>query len=84
MDPDHTALSILGMTTSYFAAAPILSAIVGHDLLTAPAVETRKRALLDFLDHGLAFGEVKLQMTGRKFALLFLALFSLSPSWSIW
>ena len=53
VDPDHTALSILGMTTSYFAAAPILSEIVGRDLLAAKSVEARKQALLDFLDHGL-------------------------------
>ncbi|HVB55533.1 MAG TPA: CerR family C-terminal domain-containing protein [Candidatus Acidoferrales bacterium] len=53
IDPDHTALSILGMTTSYFAAAPILSEIVGHDLLMPRAVEARKCALFDFLDHGL-------------------------------
>jgi TetR/AcrR family transcriptional regulator len=53
VDPDHTALSILGMTTSYFAAAPILSAIVGRDLLAPKSVEDRKRALLDFIDHGL-------------------------------
>lgn len=53
VDADHMALSILGMTTSYFAAAPILSEIVGRDLLAAKSVEARKRALLDFLDHGL-------------------------------
>jgi TetR/AcrR family transcriptional regulator len=53
VDPDHTTLSILGMTTSYFAAAPILSEIVGRDLLTPKSVEARKQALLDFLDHGL-------------------------------
>lgn len=53
VNPDHTALSILGMTTSYFAAAPIFSEIMGHNLLLPGAVEARKRALLDFLDHGL-------------------------------
>jgi TetR/AcrR family transcriptional regulator len=53
VDPDHTALSIMGMTTSYFAAAPILSEIVGRNLLAPQSVEARKRALLDFLDHGL-------------------------------
>ena len=47
------ALITLGMTTSYFAAAPILSEIVGRDLLAPQAVEARKRALLDFLDHGV-------------------------------
>lgn len=53
IDPDHTAVSILGMTTSYFAAAPILSEIVGRNLLAPQSVEARKRAVLDFLDHGL-------------------------------
>jgi TetR/AcrR family transcriptional regulator len=53
VDPHHTALSILGMTTSYFAAAPIMSEIVGRDLLAPKSVEARKRALLDFLEHGL-------------------------------
>jgi TetR/AcrR family transcriptional regulator len=56
VDADHMALSILGMTTSYFAAAPILSEIVGRDLLTPKSLEARKRALLDFLDHGLNRG----------------------------
>src|SRR4029077_13475602 len=54
VDPDHTALSILGMTTSYFAAAPIFSEIVGHNLLASSAVAARKDALLDFLDYGLS------------------------------
>jgi TetR/AcrR family transcriptional regulator len=54
VDPDHTVFTILGMTTSYFAASPIFSAIAGRDLLARPAVEERKRALLDFLDHGLS------------------------------
>ncbi|MFZ3199772.1 MAG: CerR family C-terminal domain-containing protein [Candidatus Acidiferrales bacterium] len=53
VDPDHTAFTILGMTTSYFAAAPILSAIAGRNLLAPNALAARKRALLDFLDHGL-------------------------------
>ena len=53
VDPDHTALSILGMTTSYFAAAPIMSEVVGRNLLAPQSVAARKRALMDFLDHGL-------------------------------
>jgi TetR/AcrR family transcriptional regulator len=53
VDPDHTALSILGMTTSYFAAAPIMSEVVGRNLLAPQSVKTRKRELMDFLDHGL-------------------------------
>ncbi|HTZ74325.1 MAG TPA: TetR/AcrR family transcriptional regulator [Candidatus Aquilonibacter sp.] len=53
VDPEHTAFSILGMTTSYFAAAPILSKIAGRDLLAAPSVAARRVAILDFLEHGL-------------------------------
>jgi TetR/AcrR family transcriptional regulator len=53
VDPDHTVFTILGMTISYFAAAPILSAIAGRNLLAPRALADRKRALLDFLDHGL-------------------------------
>jgi TetR/AcrR family transcriptional regulator len=54
VDPDQTAFITLGMVTSFFAAAPIMGRVVGRDLLAAQAVEQRKRALLDFLDHGLA------------------------------
>lgn len=54
VDPDHTALMTLQMTTSYFAGAPILSRVVGHDLLAPEAVATRKRVLLDFLRHAIA------------------------------
>jgi TetR/AcrR family transcriptional regulator len=53
VDPDHTALSILGMTTSYFAAAPIMSEVVGRNLLAPQSLKARKQALMDFLDHGL-------------------------------
>jgi TetR/AcrR family transcriptional regulator len=53
VDPDQTAQITLQMTTSYFAAAPILSRVAGHDLLAPQAIATRKRALLDFLEHAL-------------------------------
>jgi TetR/AcrR family transcriptional regulator len=53
VDADQTAFITLGMVTSYFAAAPIMSRVMGRDLLSPEAVEKRKRALLDFLDHGL-------------------------------
>ena len=45
VDPDHTALSILGMITSYFAAAPIFSEIVGHNLLAATDEVERGRCV---------------------------------------
>jgi TetR/AcrR family transcriptional regulator len=59
VDPAHMALSILGMTTSYFAAAPILSAVAGRQLLAPQALEERKRALLDFINHGLVRAEAE-------------------------
>lgn len=49
----QTAFTILGMITSYFAAAPILSEVAGHNLLTPSAIAERKRAILDFIDHSL-------------------------------
>ncbi len=54
VDADQIAFITLGMVTSYFAGAPILSRVVGRDLLSTEAIEERKRALLDFLDHALA------------------------------
>lgn len=54
VDPNQIALIILGMTTSYFAAAPILSQVTGQNLLAPDAVAARKQAIGDFLDHGLA------------------------------
>ena len=53
LDVNQLAQITMGMTTSYFAAAPILSQAVGHNLLAPQAVAARKRALLDFLDHGV-------------------------------
>ena len=54
VDPHDTAFTIMGMTTSYFAAAAIFSQVAGHNLLAPPALAARKQALLDFLDHGLS------------------------------
>jgi TetR/AcrR family transcriptional regulator len=54
VDPNQIALIMLGMTTSYFAAAPILSQVTGQDLLAPEAMAARKRAIRDFLNHGLA------------------------------
>ncbi len=54
VDPDQTALMMLQMTTSYFAAAAILSRVVGTDMLAPEAVAKRKIALLDFLEHAMA------------------------------
>jgi TetR/AcrR family transcriptional regulator len=61
VDPDQTALMTLQMTTSYFAAAPILSRVVGRDLLAPEAVAARKHALLDFLRHAISRNGAKSQ-----------------------
>lgn len=57
VDPQQAAFSILGATTSYFAIAPLWSHFLGRDLLKARAVEARRRALIDFLCHGLFLAE---------------------------
>jgi len=54
VDTPQLAHIILGMTTSYFAAAPIVSRFSGQNLLAPGVLAKRKRALLDFVDHGVA------------------------------
>ena len=63
VDPKHTAFTIMGMTTSYFAAAPIFSSVVGHDLLAPEAVRERRVALMDFLEHALMRTEAETAKT---------------------
>lgn len=53
VDPHQSVLSITGMTVSYFAAAPILNEVLGRNLLARQALATRRRAILDFLEHAL-------------------------------
>jgi len=53
MEPDQTVFTMIGMTVFYFAAAPTLSSVLGRNLLSPRAIEQRRRALLDFLEHGL-------------------------------
>ena len=59
VDPHQAVLSINGLTVSYFAAAPIFSKVLGHNLLAPQALANRRRALLDFLKHGLFRQEAK-------------------------
>jgi hypothetical protein len=44
---------MLGATAFYFASAPVMKPIVGRDLLSPHALEARRRALLDFIEHAL-------------------------------
>ena len=53
LDPEQTVFSIIGMTVFYFAVAPVLSSVLGRDMLSPHAIEQRRRALLDFLGRGL-------------------------------
>jgi TetR/AcrR family transcriptional regulator len=53
VDPEHTVLSIIAMTAFYFAAAPVLRELWGHEVLHPQAVAARREAVLDFLEHGL-------------------------------
>jgi len=52
-DADQLVSITLGMATSYFAAAPITSRMVGYNQLAPRAVASRKQALLDFLRHAV-------------------------------
>jgi TetR/AcrR family transcriptional regulator len=53
VDAHQTVFTLVGMTVFYFASAPVMSRVVGHNTLSAQALKMRRRALLDFLEHGL-------------------------------
>jgi TetR/AcrR family transcriptional regulator len=59
VDAHQTVFTLLGMTVFYFAAAPVMSRLVGRDVLSPQALETRRRALLDFIDYGLIRSEAR-------------------------
>jgi len=53
VDARNTAFSVISIMVFYFAAAPVLSRILGHDALRPPEVAKRRLAVQDFLEHGL-------------------------------
>ena len=53
VDPRQMALTILSLTGSYFATAPLMSRVFRRNVLQPDALVVRKRAMLDFLEHGL-------------------------------
>jgi TetR/AcrR family transcriptional regulator len=53
VDPQHTVLTMIAMIVFYFSAAPVLTELWQCDPLTPPRVAARRRAILDFLEHGL-------------------------------
>jgi TetR/AcrR family transcriptional regulator len=53
VDPQQTVLTMIAMMAFYFAAAPVLAELWQCNPLAAPRVAARRRAVLDFLVHGL-------------------------------
>ncbi|HVA94253.1 MAG TPA: TetR/AcrR family transcriptional regulator [Candidatus Dormibacteraeota bacterium] len=53
VDTGNTALTIVSIMVFYFSAAPVLTRILGHDPLRPREVTRRRRAVHDFLTHGL-------------------------------
>jgi TetR/AcrR family transcriptional regulator len=53
VDPKQAVLSIMGATTSYFAAAPIWSRYFGLRMLGPAALAARREALVDFIGYGM-------------------------------
>jgi TetR/AcrR family transcriptional regulator len=53
VDPQHTTVTLLGMTIFYFAAAPVLGEVWSCDPLAPARLAVRKRSILDFIEHGL-------------------------------
>jgi TetR/AcrR family transcriptional regulator len=53
VDTRNTALTVISIMVFYFAAAPVLRRILGHDPLRPREVARRRQAVQDFLEHGL-------------------------------
>ena len=53
VDTRNAAFNVISVMVFYFAAAPVLSRILGRDLLQSREVARRRKAVHDFLEHGL-------------------------------
>jgi TetR/AcrR family transcriptional regulator len=53
VDTRNTALTVVSSMVFYFAAAPVLKRILGHDPLRPREVARRRHAIQDLLEHGL-------------------------------
>jgi TetR/AcrR family transcriptional regulator len=53
VNPDQMVFTIFGMIMFYFATGPLASQIWNRDIWNPRNVEQRRRAVLDFLEHGL-------------------------------
>ncbi len=53
VDTRNMALTVVSTMVFYFSAAPVLSLILGHDPLLPREVARRRKAVQEFLEHGL-------------------------------
>ena len=53
VDARNTALTVVSIMVHYFAAAPVLRSVLGHDPMKPREVARRRAAVQDFLEHGL-------------------------------
>ncbi|MGH9774755.1 MAG: TetR/AcrR family transcriptional regulator [Candidatus Acidiferrales bacterium] len=53
VDAHHAVFTIISMCVFYFSAAPVLSRVMRRDTLRPESVAARRRAVLDFISHGL-------------------------------
>ena len=53
VDARNAAVTVVAIMVHYFAAAPVLRQVLGHDPLRAGEVAKRREAVHDFLEHGL-------------------------------
>jgi len=59
VDAQQTVLTLIAMTAFYFAAAPVLAELWQCDPLSQMRVTARRRAVLDFVEHGLFQGRMR-------------------------
>ncbi|MFY9528760.1 MAG: TetR family transcriptional regulator [Candidatus Acidiferrales bacterium] len=59
VDPVQTVITIIGMVAFYFASGVVHTEILKRDALSPHAVAAHKRAVLDFLEHGLFHPEMR-------------------------
>jgi AcrR family transcriptional regulator len=53
VDARNAAVTVVSIMVHYFAAAPVLQTVLGHDPLRPREVAKRREAVQDFLEHGL-------------------------------
>jgi TetR/AcrR family transcriptional regulator len=59
VDARNAAVTVTSIMVHYFAAAPVLQSVLGHDPLRPREVAKRRAAVQDFLEHGLFSSRAK-------------------------